>query len=82
MGSRVFQKPAPGLNRWSAALRNSRNGFRFACRNEAVVDRISLDYHPLSGAAKDLGSLALSLAIVFNLLLWASAIAHWRSARP
>ncbi|HBM84685.1 MAG TPA: diacylglycerol kinase, partial [Halieaceae bacterium] len=28
---------------------------------EAVVDRVGLEYHPLSGAAKDMGSAAVLL---------------------
>lgn len=37
---------------------------------EATVDRISLDRHPLSGKAKDLGSAAVALCIVLTLLSW------------
>ena len=43
---------------------------------EATVDRISLEHHPLSGAAKDLGSLAVLLTIIFNLLFWGAAFWH------
>ncbi len=37
---------------------------------EAVVDRISLDEHPLSKSAKDLGSAAVFLAIAAAALTW------------
>lgn len=38
---------------------------------EAVVDRVSLERHPLSKAAKDLGSAAVALAILIALATWA-----------
>jgi diacylglycerol kinase (ATP) len=38
---------------------------------EAVVDRVSLDVHPLSKAAKDLGSAAVALAITMAAATWA-----------
>jgi len=42
---------------------------------EAVVDRVSLDYHELSGRAKDIGSAAvlltlLLLACTWGIILW------------
>jgi diacylglycerol kinase (ATP) len=37
---------------------------------EAVVDRVSLERHPLAGRAKDLGSAAVMLSIVFMLAAW------------
>jgi diacylglycerol kinase (ATP) len=37
---------------------------------EAVVDRISLEQHPLSKNAKDLGSAAVALAIGIALAAW------------
>ena len=37
---------------------------------EAVVDRISLEYHPLSKNAKDFGSAAVTLAIVLAVAAW------------
>ncbi len=37
---------------------------------EAVVDRISLDRHPLSGLAKDLGAAAVFLGFVLLGLCW------------
>jgi diacylglycerol kinase (ATP) len=38
---------------------------------EAVVDRISLERHPLSGRAKDLGSAAVMLSLAIAALVWA-----------
>jgi diacylglycerol kinase (ATP) len=38
---------------------------------EAVVDRVSLERHPLSKAAKDLGSAAVALAIAMASATWA-----------
>jgi diacylglycerol kinase (ATP) len=38
---------------------------------EAVVDRVSLERHPLSKAAKDLGSAAVALAITLAGATWA-----------
>ncbi len=37
---------------------------------EATVDRISDDYHQLSGQAKDLGSAAVFLSLVLAALTW------------
>ena len=37
---------------------------------EVIVDRISLEMHPLSGLAKDLGSAAVSISIVLALMIW------------
>ena len=37
---------------------------------EATVDRISDDYHRLSGKAKDLGSAAVFLSVVLAVLVW------------
>ncbi|MDN3653837.1 diacylglycerol kinase [Thalassotalea ponticola] len=37
---------------------------------EAVVDRIGLEIHPLSGLAKDLGSAAVLVSIVIASLTW------------
>lgn len=37
---------------------------------EATVDRISLDRHPLSGHAKDLGSAAVFISLCMSLLSW------------
>jgi len=41
---------------------------------EAVVDRISLERHPQSGLAKDMGSAAVGIAIVMNVVAWAYVI--------
>ncbi|WP_413721839.1 diacylglycerol kinase [Sodalis sp. RH23] len=43
---------------------------------EAVVDRIGPELHPLSGRAKDLGSAAVTLAIVLALFVWITLL--WR----
>lgn len=37
---------------------------------EAVVDRIGLERHELSGRAKDIGSAAVTLALVIAALVW------------
>jgi len=37
---------------------------------EAAIDRISLDFHPLSGQAKDLGSAAVFLCQMLFLSFW------------
>ena len=37
---------------------------------EAAIDRISLERHPLSGQAKDLGSAAVAVALVMTGLCW------------
>lgn len=37
---------------------------------EAVVDRVSGERHDLSGRAKDLGSAAVLLSLVFTALVW------------
>jgi diacylglycerol kinase (ATP) len=37
---------------------------------EAAIDRISLERHPLSGRAKDLGSAAVGIAILMSMLCW------------
>jgi len=42
---------------------------------EAVVDRVSLDRHPLSKNAKDLGSAAVMLAFLLALVTWAVILA-------
>jgi len=41
---------------------------------EAAIDRISLDEHPLSGRAKDLGSAAVMLALLVCVLTWCSIL--------
>ena len=37
---------------------------------EAVVDRIGMEQHELSGRAKDMGSLAVAMAIALCALIW------------
>lgn len=41
---------------------------------EAVVDRVSLERHPLSRHAKDLGSAAVSVTVVFAAVTWAAFV--------
>lgn len=41
---------------------------------EALTDRVSLERHELSGRAKDMGSAAVTAALVFVALVWAAAI--------
>jgi len=41
---------------------------------EAVVDRIGLEHHELSGRAKDLGSATVLLSLLLAALIWATAI--------
>lgn len=41
---------------------------------EAVVDRISGDWHELSGRAKDIGSAAVFVALALALFVWASVL--------
>ena len=38
---------------------------------EALVDRISPEYHPLSGKAKDIGSLLVLIAFINAIVVWA-----------
>jgi diacylglycerol kinase (ATP) len=51
---------------------------------EAVVDRISLERHELSGRAKDCGSAAVTMAIVIAAMTWAMIagplMLHWLRA--
>lgn len=37
---------------------------------ESVVDRIGDEYHPLSGAAKDMGSAAVWLSLLLLVITW------------
>ncbi|NMP30832.1 diacylglycerol kinase [Thalassotalea sp. M1531] len=37
---------------------------------EAVVDRVSTEHHELSGRAKDLGSAAVTTAIIYLVIVW------------
>ncbi len=41
---------------------------------EAIVDRVGMEYHELSGRAKDMGSAAVSLAILLALFVWGSVL--------
>ena len=41
---------------------------------EAVVDRISLENHVQSKIAKDMGSAAVGIAIIMNIIAWVYAI--------
>jgi diacylglycerol kinase (ATP) len=43
---------------------------------EAVVDRISYDWHELSKHAKDFGSAAVMLSLLLCAGIWAAALAH------
>lgn len=38
---------------------------------EAVVDRVGLEHHELSGRAKDIGSAAVMLALIWAAITWA-----------
>ena len=46
---------------------------------EAVVDRVGLDHHRLSGQAKDLGSAAVFMSLTLTLVVW-SLVAWGRFA--
>lgn len=37
---------------------------------ESIVDRVSMELHPLAGRAKDLGSAAVGISILMSLLAW------------
>ena len=37
---------------------------------ETTVNRIGFEYHELSGLAKDLGSLAILMSIIYALVIW------------
>ena len=41
---------------------------------EAVVDRFGGEHHELSGRAKDMGSSAVFLAVVYLIIIWALVI--------
>lgn len=41
---------------------------------EAVVDRIGVEHHELSGRAKDLGSAAVFIALALNVLVWGAMV--------
>ncbi len=42
---------------------------------EAVVDRVGLEMHELSGRAKDMGSAAVSLSIILFFVIWGTVVA-------
>jgi diacylglycerol kinase (ATP) len=42
---------------------------------EAVVDRVGLEMHELSGRAKDMGSAAVSLSIILFFVVWGTVVA-------
>lgn len=41
---------------------------------EAVVDRVGLEHHPLSGLAKDLGSAAVLISFVIAFCIWLAVL--------
>lgn len=41
---------------------------------ETVVDRIGVEHHELSGRAKDLGSAAVFISVMFAFLVWGSLL--------
>ena len=43
---------------------------------EAVVDRIGDEYHELSGRAKDMGSAAVFIMLVYTVVVWAVILLH------
>ncbi len=47
---------------------------------EALADAISLERHPLLGRAKDIGSAAVMLALLFTGLVW--VVVLWPAATP
>lgn len=51
---------------------------------EAAIDRISLERHPLSGQAKDLGSAAVGVALLMSAACWVviagPVVARWLGA--
>lgn len=47
---------------------------------EAAIDRVGLERHPLSKKAKDLGSAAVLLSLVFAMAVWAGAL--WQRFGP
>ena len=49
---------------------------------EVIVDRISLERHPLSKRAKDLGSAAVFLSLINVLVIWLFGMLEWLQQRP
>jgi diacylglycerol kinase (ATP) len=48
---------------------------------EAVVDRVSLERHPLSKNAKDFGSAAVMLALLLSAACWGVVLWGWWAGR-
>ncbi|MBU2862380.1 diacylglycerol kinase [Reinekea marina] len=44
---------------------------------EAIVDRVGLEFHELSGRAKDMGSAAVFLSITLAGMIWLVSIIQW-----
>lgn len=51
---------------WCAELLNS--------AIEAIADAVSIEYHPLLGRAKDLGSAAILISLLIVALVWGAAL--------
>lgn len=45
---------------------------------EAVVDRVGVEYHLLAGVAKDMGSAAVFLSLLFCIFTWVTVLATLR----
>lgn len=46
---------------------------------ETLVDRVGMDYHELSGRAKDMGSAAVLIAILLAAITWVTLLwQHWQ----
>ncbi len=41
---------------------------------EAIVDRVSIEQHPLSGRAKDIGSAAVFLSLFYVAVVWGAVL--------
>jgi diacylglycerol kinase (ATP) len=41
---------------------------------EAAVDRVGVEHHPLAGVAKDVGSAAVFLSLLFGIFTWGSIL--------
>lgn len=44
---------------------------------EAIVDRVGLEFHELSGRAKDMGSAAVFLSITLAGMVWSVSVIQW-----
>lgn len=49
---------------------------------EAVADAVTLEHHPFIGRAKDLGSAAVMLSILFSVAAWLTVIVSVARAAP